>query len=234
MVIKTCKICGREFDAKGNAKCCSSECSKINRKNSNRESDRKWRENNPDKYSESQRKWYENNRDKVCESSRKWQQNNPDKVRERNHKYYLNNCEKECERQKKWRDDNPEYIHNYQKKLISEFCEQYSGDLEQVLENIPNAAWYIREAKMQVWFGESYADGMIAKIKSTPVCEVTGESNNLVIHHLYSFNTHPELGNDVANMVRITGTVHDDFHKIYGYGNNTPEQWCEFLQKRGD
>ena len=83
---------------------------------------------------------------------------------------------------------------------------------------------------MQVWFNESYADGIIAKIKSTPVCEVTGEKNNLVIHHLYSFNTHPELGNDLANMVRINADIHKAFHKAYGYGNNTPEQWVEFLE----
>lgn len=113
--------------------------------------------------------------------------------------------------------------------IISELCEQYDGDLWRILENIPDK-WHVREAKMQVWFGESYYDGMIAKIESTPVCEVTGKTKDLVIHHLYSFNTHPELGNDPANMVRIATSVHNDFHKIYGYGNNTLEQWLEFVE----
>ena len=31
-----------------------------------------------------------------------------------------------------------------------------------------------------------------------------------------------------------TSAIHDEFHSIYGHGDNTPEQWYEFLQKRGD
>ena len=139
-----------------------------------------------------------------------------------------------CEKQKTYYEDNKDEIREKKmlkgKKEISKLCKQYNGDLEQILENIPTH-WQIREAKMRVWFNESYYDGMIAKIKSTPVCEVTGEkTNNLVIHHLYSFNTHPELGNDPANMVRITDEVHKAFHKKYGHGDNTPEQWAEFVE----
>lgn len=33
MVIKTCKICGKEFNAKGSTVTCSPECQKINQKN---------------------------------------------------------------------------------------------------------------------------------------------------------------------------------------------------------
>lgn len=84
---------------------------------------------------------------------------------------------------------------------------------------------------MRVWFGESYYDGVMVKIESTPVCEVTGEkTNDLVIHHLYSFNTHPELGADPNNMVRVCNDIHKKFHSIYGKGNNTPDQWFEFVE----
>jgi hypothetical protein len=211
MVMKKCKICGKEFEARGAAKCCSPECSKKN----NREYHRKWREANPEKKRESNRKWREANLEKARESERKWREVNPEKKREFN---------------RKWREDNPEYDAQRMQNEVSKLCEQYNGDLEKILENIPTN-WHVREVKMQVWFGESYADGMIAKIKSTPVCEVTGEkTNDLVIHHLYSFNTHPELGNDPANMVRITKAIHNEFHKIFGYGNNTPVQWNQFVE----
>ena len=254
--MKTCIICGKSFDARGKAKCCSPECSEENK----REYQKKWKEENREYHREYHKKWYDENReykreyDKkrynenreyLLEYQKKWKEENREYKREYMKKWREENPEYKREYMKKWREENPEYQKEwydenrdevleksmqYKKNIISEFCEQYNGDLYPILENCPTS-WQEREAKMRVWFGESYYDGMIDKIKSTPVCEVTGEkTNDLVIHHLYSFNTHPELGNDPANMVRVTKTVHKDFHKKYGYGNNTPEQWAEFVE----
>ena len=88
----------------------------------------------------------------------------------------------------------------------------------------------IREAIMQVEYGVSYVEAMYQKEKISPVCEITGRKDNLVIHHLDSFNLHPEKGADLDNLVRITKEIHDEFHSIYGYGSNTREQWFEFLE----
>ena len=44
------------------------------------------------------------------ETQKKYRENNPEKVKERNKKYYENNPEKERERSKKYREDNPEKI----------------------------------------------------------------------------------------------------------------------------
>lgn len=241
MVIKTCKICGKEFDARGSTVTCSPECSKkrANQKQS------EWRENNRDKCRESSRRYYENNRDKERERRKKWHENNP----EYNKEYYLNHRDEWREYAKEWRENNRDkaressrkYYENNRdkcikdvcirrKNTISELCEQYPGDLEQILKNIPNATWHEREAKMRVWFGKSYYEGIMAKIESTPVCEVTGVKNDLVIHHLESFNLHPELGADPNNMVRVCDDIHKEFHSIYGYGNNTREQWNEFVE----
>lgn len=198
MVIKKCKICGKEFEARGSALCCSPECSKENT-------------------CKLKAQWYKDNRKLCLERKAQWYKDNREYKREYDAQRYKDN-----------RDEVIEKAMLRELKIVSELCEQYDGDLEQILEHIPNQ-WQIREAKMRVWFGESYYEGMIAKIKFTPVCEVTGFKDNLEIHHLYSFNTHPQLGNDVNNMVRITSDIHKKFHSIYGKGYNTPEQWLDFV-----
>ena len=221
MVIKVCKICGKEFEARTPAKCCSPECSKINRKNK--------REvyHQSDSFKKSQQKYNQSEKGKATRQ-KYWQS---EKGKAKRKKY--NQSEKGKDSKKKYNQSEKgrKAKKEYNQKKIAELNKQYGGDLNLILKDCPHT-WEEREAKMQVWFNESYIDGMFTKIKSTLVCEVTGEKNNLKIHHLYSFNTHPELGNDPANMVRITGTVHDEFHNIYGRGNNTPEQWMEFIEKQ--
>lgn len=54
MVMKKCKICGKEFDAKGRQVCCSDECKKENKLRNNRKAFKKMHENgyNFNKYNE--------------------------------------------------------------------------------------------------------------------------------------------------------------------------------------
>lgn len=235
MVIKKCIICGKEFEAKGRALCCSPECSKINKKNYQREygkSDK--RKEYLKKYEQSERgkarnkKWRESDKGKA--TLKRYHQS--DKFKSVQKKYRQSDKGKASVKKANKSIKGKERQKRHKQKQIAELNEKYDGDLVLILKDCPNT-WMEREAKMLVWFNESYADGVIAKIKSTPVCEVTGEkTNDLIIHHLYSFNTHPELGNDPANMVRIKEEVHKEFHSIYGYGNNTPEQWMEFIEKQ--
>ena len=217
MVIKVCKICGKEFEARTPAKCCSPECTEINKRNNQNKAKRKY--NKSEKGRASQKKYQKTEKFKVTQQR------------------YIQSDKGKTTRKLYAESEKGKAVHkkankNYMKKKIDELNKQYNGDLKKILENIP-VRWMEREAIMQVWFNESYYDGVIAKIESTPVCEVTGEkTNDLIIHHLYSFNTHPELGNDPANMVRIKKEIHNDFHNIYGRGNNTPEQWIEFIKNR--
>ena len=228
MVIKKCVVCGKEFDTKGRTKTCSEECCKEDRKRYNKQ----YYQDNKEKMLEYHKQYRENNKEKRLEYSKRHYQDNREKRLESQKQYNKNNKEKILEYNKKYYQDNKDRLNAKRAKRIieeiNELKEQYDGDLEKILENIPSK-WHLREAQMQVWFNESYYDGIIAKMKSTPCCEVTGEKDNLVIHHLWSFDTYPKLSNDPANMVRITEEVHKAFHKEYGYGNNTPEQWEEFV-----
>lgn len=93
-------------------------------------------------------------------------------------------------------------------------------------------------------------------------CFITGQTENLVIHHitgfnlllldaieLYGFPLYDNLSDYkieelesflemfinyhslYAKCVCITQFIHKEFHKIYGYGNNTEEQWNDFINK---
>jgi hypothetical protein len=60
----------------------------------------------------------------------------------------------------------------------------------------------------------------------------TGEHGGyLVVHHINNFADFPELRFDPNNGITFRKKTHDDFHKKYGYRNNTKEQLEEFLSK---
>lgn len=274
MTIKECIICGKEFDARNNAKTCSKKCSKENRKQCSKiyyqdnkehilKRNKQYRQGNKEHIREYNKQYRQDNKEHIREYNKQYRQDNKERLKRYFKQYYQDNKEYYLEMKKQYYQDNKEHYQKYQKQYqkqyyqdnkerkkqyyqenkshileyryqhckekVNELINQYDGDLEKILENIPSR-WHLREAQMQVWFNESYYDGLIIKIKSTPCCEVTGKKDNLVIHHLYSFNTHPILGNDPMNMVRVDKDVHNEFHNQYGHGNNTPQQWEQFVE----
>ena len=61
-------------------------------------------------------------------------------------------------------------------------------------------------------------------------CQVTGiRGGDLVVHHLYSYNKYYCLRTAIENGITVSKDIHDLFHSIYGYGDNTLEQWEEFI-----
>ena len=58
------------------------------------------------------------------------------------------------------------------------------------------------------------------------VCYVKGNSINA--HHLQGYNKHIDLRTDKNNGVTMCSEHHNDFHNIYGRGNNTKEQYEEY------
>ena len=229
---------------------CSSECRKINQReyqkewrNKNPEYNKEWHNKNPeyrkqhyinnrDKILKRKKEHRLNNHDKILKQEKEYYRNNRDKILKRKKEYYRNNRDKILKQEKEYRLNNRDKIlkddYRRKKRNIEHLISEFDGDIDVIKKYCPSK-WLIRELEMLVNYNVSYFNGMIAKIESTPVCEVTGSNKNLVIHHLESYNIHPELGADPNNMVRVTEDIHKEFHNIYGYGNNTREQWNEFI-----
>ena len=51
-------------------------------------------------------------------------------------------------------------------------------------------------------------------------------------HHLNGYNWYEEGRADESNLIYLSDKVHNEFHKMYGYGNNTIDQFLEFLARR--
>lgn len=62
-------------------------------------------------------------------------------------------------------------------------------------------------------------------------CQCCGQhGGNLNAHHLNGYNWDKENRVNVDNGITLCKDCHSKFHKIYGKGNNTLEQFIEFIQ----
>lgn len=78
-----------------------------------RESNRAWREANPDKFREALRSWRESNVDKIRERERLYYAANREKIKERSLRHYWANREKALERHRRWNAANYEHRWRY-------------------------------------------------------------------------------------------------------------------------
>ena len=84
-------------------------------------------------------------------------------------------------------------------------------------------------------FMEGYSEWVKAVYKKdnyTCVCCGDNKGGNLNAHHLNSYNHDKEHRIDINNGVTLCKNCHKEFHKIYGYGNNTIAQFREFLYNK--
>lgn len=61
-------------------------------------------------------------------------------------------------------------------------------------------------------------------------CDCCGSTEDVCAHHLESFNDNEVLRRDVNNGVCVCRGCHLRFHRIYGFGGNTSEQYIEFKE----
>lgn len=61
------------------------------------------------------------------------------------------------------------------------------------------------------------------------VCQICGKKKNLVSHHINGYNWCKEGRLDTLNAITLCEECHNTFHDVYGKGNNTWEQFKEFL-----
>ncbi len=79
--------------------------------------------------------------------------------------------------------------------------------------------------------GKAWTKEILAKADFTCFkCNTRGGS--LHAHHKNGFNSFPEQRLDVNNGVCLCETCHDEFHVQYGKGNNTKEQFEEWIDEQ--
>lgn len=61
-------------------------------------------------------------------------------------------------------------------------------------------------------------------------CQVCNERSTLLnAHHLNSWDTHESERFDTDNGITLCEKCHIEFHKLYGYGNNTRKQFSKYM-----
>lgn len=102
---------------------------------------------------------------------------------------------------------NPAYNH-------SKTTEERSLSKKRNLQT-PGLNWWKRQIKKQAGYQ----------------CGICQSKKNLVAHHLDGYDKHPELRIDLDNGACLCKNCHESFHKQYGYGRNTKDQFLQFKRE---
>ena len=102
-------------------------------------------------------------------------------------------------------------------------------------ENNPNYDSTISEEEREIrrnFDGYAYWRREVFK-RDNFTCRICGyrRGGNLNAHHLDGYNWCKEKRTDINNGVTLCDNCHKEFHKIYGLGNNTKEQYEAFSKK---
>ena len=109
----------------------------------------------------------------------------------------------ECYRKNNFGENNPRWNPNKtnEERVIKRKYEEYDNFLKSVL------------------------------IRDNYTCQITGQKGyKLVVHHLNGYNWDKENRTNIDNAITLSKEIHIEFHKKYGYGNNTKEQFIDFVE----
>ena len=125
-----------------------------------------------------------------------------------NNKHHF--CSQECK--SKWQQEN---LCGENKPLYDPTISQEDREKGRIIEGY-------NEWRREVYERDNYT------------CQCCGDNKggNLNAHHKDGYNWCEERRTDVNNGVTLCDKCHNEFHDIYGYGNNTEEQWNEFIEDR--
>lgn len=66
------------------------------------------------------------------------------------------------------------------------------------------------------------------------LCQVCDNHRHITAHHLFAWTGYESQRFNIENGVTLCGQHHREFHSSYGNGYNTPKQFIDFVQKKGE
>ena len=118
-----------------------------------------------------------------------------------------------------------------QKETVSEMCKARIGELHpgwnhELTDKDRRRTREYREYRE--WRAEVYD-------RDNYTCQRCGDNigGTLIAHHIEGYNLNKGLRTELSNGVTLCSDCHNKFHGIYGRGNNTSQQFAEFMENEG-
>jgi hypothetical protein len=116
---------------------------------------------------------------------------------------------------------NPEATLEWRKKIS---CTKQNIEIEEFDGFVSSENTQVRESAALIDWRQ-----LVFK-KADFTCYKCGQrGGELQAHHAQSFNAYPEYRFDVNNGICLCASCHHEFHKRFGYGDNTEQQLNEWL-----
>lgn len=109
---------------------------------------------------------------------------------------------------------------------IEEFIDKYPDEYQIYKEKLDKLYNIKNERDTEEW-------SIYIKFRDNKTCQVCGETKNLKAHHLDGYNWAIDRQLDPNNGITVCLDCHKAFHSLYGYGDNTAEQFVEWINENG-